>query len=219
MAVKLLFIVIVFWGLIVLFFAILFSPKFTGKRSGFLWGIAAIAAAVTLVVFELQEIYAVGSRRSILPLVVFDYICRGLSIVFGTSFALRMHSKWIEGKLTEEEKLPNGQGIRAWLGVGNMFLVVAISFCAWRGYDYSFWGVLIILTGLVIAKPAIGMYMQRRSPGVTVVQPPGPDLTVVRERILGMLEAGKITPDEAAELLNSINDNTESTSNMEQPDC
>ncbi len=216
MKMPLLFFVVLFAGLLVLPFVLLFRPKFVGSRWGLLWGIAAIATALAVIAYETNEV-----RRSISPAMAIYFASRGLIIVLGTSFALRMHSKWIAGKLTEDEKLPTGQGVRTWLGIGNIFLVLTISLCAWQGFNYSFWAILVLLTGLVVAYPVIRLISQ---PGEFAQAGPAqnfcssaaayqpaevkscPDLTVERDRVLKMLEAGKISPDEASELLSALGD-------------
>ncbi len=132
-------------------------------------------------------------------------LCAGLLIVFGVPFAVRLYGKWLGNSLDEREKASGVDGVRAWLSGWNVFLVVAISLCAWRGFEYSFWGVLAMTTGLLLAYPAVrALSTAGESPPAAAT--PAADLSDEREGVLKLLEEGKITAEEGAELLSALSE-------------
>jgi hypothetical protein len=116
-------------------------------------------------------------------------------------FVIRLYRKWIGGHLTEAEKLPGIDGVRAWLGVGNIICAALISFCVWQAFGISPLPMLTLTFGAVLAYPLLNMASHPAQPA-----PVGPseDLSTEREKVLQLLETGKITADESAELLNAL---------------
>ena len=129
-------------------------------------------------------------------------LCAGLTAVFAVPLAIRLYGKCVGGHLSDREKLPSAEGVRAWLCAGNIIPALLIALCAWLGYDYSFWGVLALTLGLVLAYPIFNMLSHPAAP--QQAPSPGPDLSPERERVLRMLEEGKITAEEGAELLSAL---------------
>jgi hypothetical protein len=124
----------------------------------------------------------------------------GLFAALSLVLLVKIHSKWIAGRLTDAEKKPGLEGARAWLGTGNLVLVALLSLLAWLVFDYStvstaLLGLLVLLTypGLV----SIAAFL--REP------PPPPANASERQRVLTMLDNGKITTSECAELLSALN--------------
>jgi hypothetical protein len=116
-------------------------------------------------------------------------------------FATRLYLKWIGGRLTEAEKLPGMDGVRAWLAVGNVICAVLLPICLSSIYDVSLFALLALTFGLLLAYPLLNMASQSAQPA-PAAQPE--DLSHEREKVLQLLEAGKITADESAELLNAL---------------
>ena len=120
--------------------------------------------------------------------------------VLAIPFVVKLYLKWTGQNLTAAEKSPGMAGVRAWLGGGNVIVALLISLCAWWGFDCPFWAILAVTVIALLAYPVI-------SPSTT---PPSttetkmPDLTPERERILKMLDDGKITAQESADLLNAL---------------
>jgi hypothetical protein len=79
---------------------------------------------------------------------------------------------------------------------------------AWQANGYQFWGVLALTLGALLAYPLfqttypLFQSVLQTSPAV----PPAPkeSLASERERVLKLLEAGRITPAESADLLNAL---------------
>ena len=140
---------------------------------------------------------------------VLSGLCAGLLIVFAVPFAVRLYGKWIGSSIDEQEKASGVEGVRAWLKGWNVLLAVAISLCAWQGFQYSFWGVLAMTMGLLLAYPAVkALSAAGQSPQAAAIPAadPAADLSDERERVLKLLEDGKVTAEEGAELLSALSE-------------
>ncbi len=116
-------------------------------------------------------------------------------------FVVRLYRKWIGGHLTEAEKLPGIDGVRAWFGVGNIICAGLIPICVWQVFGYSPIGILALTFGALLVYPLLNMASDSAQPATAV---PAEDLSREREKVLQLLEAGKISPVESAELLNAL---------------
>jgi hypothetical protein len=116
-----------------------------------------------------------------------------------------MYRSWVGGHLTDAERQPNGAGLRAWLGRGNIICTLGIAVCAWAAFDASLWGILLLMLIAVVAYPLINMPLQLQGAAPAVL-PPTENLSSERERVLRLLEEGKITAEESAELLGALGD-------------
>ncbi len=124
----------------------------------------------------------------------------GMVVMLAVPFAGRLYQKWLGGKMTEQERAPGTAGLRAWLRPVNLLLCGLISVCAWQGLGYSFWAVLAVTVGALAAAPLIRMLLQAEPAQAS----PKPDLSPEREKILKLLEEGKVNSEEAGELLRAL---------------
>ncbi len=114
-------------------------------------------------------------------------------------FLVQLHSKWIAGRLTDAERKPGLDGARAWLGAGNIVCVMLISLLAWLAFDYSLCGVALLGLLALLAYPVMN------SASISFQAPPPPDSNAAeQQRVLNMLDSGKITASECAELLSAL---------------
>jgi hypothetical protein len=127
--------------------------------------------------------------------------CAVLLPLLAVPFVIRLYLKWIGGHLTDAEKLPGIDGVRAWLGVGNVICAGLIPICVWQVFGYSPIGIWALTFGLLLAYPLLNMASDSAQPATAV---PAEDLSKEREKVLQLLEAGKISPVESAELLNAL---------------
>jgi hypothetical protein len=94
------------------------------------------------------------------------------------------------------------EGVRAWLRGGNLVCAVLISICLWLGFGYSFWAPVALALMALLAFPVLNMALATDAPQAPAS---GADtLAPERERVLKMLDDGKITAQESAELLNAL---------------
>jgi hypothetical protein len=136
----------------------------------------------------------------------------GLSVVFAGMlpfvlfpFLARLYLAWVAGAVTEEEKAPGMAGVRAWLRVSNLICAILIALCFWIGFGYAFLSPLVLAFFALLAYPLLNLSVNENLPPAAA-PPPAASGTVTpeRERVLKLLDDGKITASECAELLNAL---------------
>lgn len=139
--------------------------------------------------------------------IIYSAVFGGVMFLFLIPLIIKLYRKWIGGDLTENEKLASVDGVRAWLTVGNLICCGGISFCCWWAFDYSLWGCLLISVAVVAFYPLLNMFSQSSQQRAVVppAPPTGEECFKERDKVLSLLEEGKITPEESAELLNALN--------------
>jgi hypothetical protein len=131
--------------------------------------------------------------------------CALLLPLLAVPFFVRLYRKWIGGHLTDAEKLPDVDGVRAWLGVGNIICAVLIPICAWQAFQFTLAPMFALTFGLLLAYPVFNTASFNMASAARQNAPAAAeDLSAEREKVLQLLEAGKITADESAELLNAL---------------
>ena len=129
-------------------------------------------------------------------------ICASISLpLLAVPFVVQLYRKLIGGQLTDAEKLPGLDGVRAWLGMGNVICAALIPVCVWLLFGTSLAMMFTLTFGLVLLYPVFNFVSAAPSPA-PVAAPE--DLSNEREKVLQLLEAGKINADESAELLNAL---------------
>jgi hypothetical protein len=186
------------WGSITLLRVYLDVAKSKAALILLLSFIAGVGA--TLIRFQQVEIPSpMGRWSNSSDTAYFVAIFAGLLTVVTMVFLVQFHSKWIAGRLTDGEKKPGLDGARAWLGPGNIICVVLISLLAWLSFDYSPFAVALLGLLALVAYPAM------KSASTHLQAPPPPEVNASeRQRVLNMLDSGKITASEGAELLSAL---------------
>lgn len=185
--------------------------RYTGlsRSQSALLFLASFSAAICFLVLTSHSEYSIiggrfytasGSDLSA-QMPFFRGVCIILFPLLALPFVTRLYLKWIGERLTEAEKIPGIEGVRAWLGVGNVICATLIPICVWFVYGVSLSALLALTFGLLLAYPLLNMASQSAQPAAAA-QPE--DLSSEREKVLQLLEAGKITADESAELLNAL---------------
>lgn len=135
------------------------------------------------------------------------------------AFILRLWGRWIGGKATDDEREPGAAGIRAWFSASNVTVGVLLVICAHLGYSISPLFSAVILAAILAAYPALRMETPSGATAAvgsaglaSVPKPPAEDLSAEREKILSMLEAGKLTPEESADLLQALGESSRAPS-------
>jgi hypothetical protein len=188
-------------GLALLIAGFIFFPSYTGLPRGkaYLALIASVIAAGFTTFTKFNRIHF-EHRVNELGVVVGDVLA-GASIVFLTAFALRLWERWVGGKATPEERQPGPAGIRAWFCASNVVIAVGIVLTTWLGFGVSPLLMAVLTAALLAAYPVLRMESATSAPG-----PIADDVSAEREKIVAMLEAGKLTADESAELLQALSE-------------
>lgn len=132
----------------------------------------------------------------------------------------QLYIKWIGGGLTEQERQPGMEGIRAWLNVSNMSVCLGIAFCAWICTEIpDFQAFLIALplsVGVLLIYPLGNAILYHSKPEKSTE-----DLTTAQVKVLELLEQGKISPAECGDLLSALRsrkaNEEEQTESTKQP--
>jgi hypothetical protein len=133
-------------------------------------------------------------------------VCTGVFILLTSAFAIRLYRKWLDGDLTESERASGTIGLRAWLSPANLFMAALISLAAWQGLGWPILLVLVVTGGALLAWPAL--HATKAAPPA-LMQMPGDsaraqDSSREREKVLSLLESGKISAEESSELLQAL---------------
>ena len=171
-----------------------------GSKAVLLW-LVALVSAIALFVYQTMRI---PDHLSLQGSQMIDAVAQltgcGCLPFFAAAFVAKLHFKWIGGLLTEQEKAPGPDGLRAWLSAPNLSCALLLSLCASFGYGYSFWGVFALSVVALLAYPAVHFMPGVVPPPPVNQESPNPE----RERILKLLEEGKITAQESATLLGAL---------------
>ncbi len=197
-------IVIVF--VIPAFFFFGICKRFTGlerRYAAMVWiGSLIVAGAITAYRIEQME----GVLRSARGRQELDYIIMLASgflfVPAAALLAAKLYHRWIGGHFTPEEKAPGADGVRAWLRGGNLIVAALIPLFAWLGYGWSFPVILLVTVGSLLAYPLLNF--SPAAPVAAAEAPKQADVSPERERILKMVEEGKITAADSATLLASL---------------
>ncbi|MBN1902839.1 hypothetical protein JW926_16065 [Candidatus Sumerlaeota bacterium] len=137
--------------------------------------------------------------KAYLLLIVFVFI------IAGGAFLLKIVRKWQGTGLTEGEKKPGLPGFKAWLCASNLLWGVAIAVCGFL-LGFGFYNVFVAILIMLAIYPALKTLSGQESgapkpeSGETVPKSSSEESA----QILKMLEAGKITSEEATDLLNAL---------------
>ncbi len=132
--------------------------------------------------------------------VYFGVAAAALAICLLCAFALRLWGRWVADKATAEERLPGLPGVHAWFSTMNVLVGVSLVGTLWYGFDIPPLLSTIAVTAALAAAPLLRM----ESPAPVKASAVADDLSPEREKILSMLESGKLTPDESTELLQAL---------------
>ena len=175
-----------------------FYRRYYEREKAFLISFATLFCTIGSVLWRYYTLkhYLVTPYPITLPL-----LALGLLVPITIAFLSKLHSKWVEGHLTELEKAPGREGIRAWLSTGNIVFILSIALLSYLAFNISFFVMIVILFATLLAYPLLNS-PQKNAAAPTQRQ--SEDVSVERERILRMLENGKISPEESTDLLNAL---------------
>lgn len=197
-------IVIVF--VIPAFFFLGICRRFTGlerRHAAMVWiGSLIIAGATTAYRIEqMESVLRMARGRQEVDYIIM--LASGFLLVPAAALlAAKLYHRWIGGQFTPEEKAPGADGVRAWLRGGNLIVAALIPLFAWLGYGASFPVILMVTLGSLLAYPLLNFPLSAPVPEPET--PKQADVSPERERILKMVEEGKITAADSATLLASL---------------
>lgn len=124
-----------------------------------------------------------------------------LLVLAGTSLGVLFFQTWVGGQLTPEEASTGRAGVRAWLRGGNLLMAALVAVGGWLGYGWP-----LVVTGLLallglLAYPFASTFINAAPPPVVETMD---DTAAHKERVLRMLEQGRITAAESADLLSAL---------------
>ncbi|MEO8354131.1 MAG: hypothetical protein ABI680_20575 [Chthoniobacteraceae bacterium] len=130
-------------------------------------------------------------------------VSRALFIFFAVPFVIRIWRHWMGGAATEGERQPGAAGLSAWFSVANVIVGLALVVAGYLGYGVPWALLALVIAGTLAAYPLL------RTPAPASMPAPesDPGMSAEREKIFSMLEAGKLTPEESAGLLDALNEN------------
>jgi hypothetical protein len=171
--------------------------NYAGLRGRKLAGAFIIAAATSFyaAAIPFSPMRQTNVGRDILMTRVFSF---SAFVVLLIAFSVRLYGKWLDGKLTEAEKTPGTVGLRAWLSPANLAVVGLLAFTGWLSLNIVPGLFIVLLVGALAAWPLLNT---EQPPAVS---PSRDTLSPEREKVIAMLEAGKITAEESTELLNAL---------------
>jgi len=119
---------------------------------------------------------------------------------------IKLYRAAVLGKTTLEENAMGVAGVRAWLVPLNVIAVVCVAVGAYLALDYDYVGVAIAGLCVLLAYPLVNTTMQQSSSSSTPRESTSPQQasSEERQRILALVEAGKITAEDGAELLTAL---------------
>ncbi len=122
-----------------------------------------------------------------------------LLVLFTVPLGIKLYRAWTGIQISAEEQAPGADGVRAWLSPGNLIVSALVAGCAAASYDYQFIGVFTLIVGCLLIQPLIN------TAGASTPTPaPESTRSNERERILSLLESGRITVEESSDLLTAL---------------
>lgn len=170
------------------------------ERALFLWAGTVLATGVWLFLYLSRSndwgVRDVDSAQTMLAAV--------LCVLIAVPFVVRLWSKWVQGNLTDAERLPGTEGWRTWLSSGNIIPALLIAVLAWKGFQLPLPLMLFTTLGALAVYPAIRSVSEGMDATSETPHPVADHMAHEREKVLSMLESGKITAEESAELLTAL---------------
>ena len=178
------------------------------REKGFLAWSATVGIALSM--FVLRAPMLRNTPPSEYDGVLMQTFAQVLCVFFLAAFVVRLYRKWLDGAVTEAERKPGAGGFRAWLSPANLTIAAMVSVFAHFGFGLSLIVGLMLTCLALAAWPLLHQTATERGlgPQREITGPAFEDLSAEREKVLAMLEAGKITVDESAELLNALGSST-----------
>jgi hypothetical protein len=129
------------------------------------------------------------------------YVC---CILFALGLAAKLYRAVVLDRLTDRERLPNGAGLRAWLAPMGWISVAGVAGGAYLAMGWPLWGTGAGALALLLAYPVSNIVLKG---GADVLAEAGDDWADERRRVLALVESGKISGEDGAELIAALGQN------------
>jgi hypothetical protein len=144
-------------------------------------------------------------------------LCTGLFVLTVAPFAVMLYRKWTGATLRDAERREGDGGIRAWLSPGNLVLAILVAVFAWLGFGYPLPLMLACTIGALLAFPLFNMAAVRPEGFASAASETQEEskksaeradeaMSAEQAKVLALLEEGKISAQESAELLNALSE-------------
>lgn len=120
-----------------------------------------------------------------------------LTVLFALPLLIKLIQKWFFAELTPVEQTPS-QAFSAWFGPGNLIMVLGTAICLSQALLWNFWPTLLSGLFLLAIHPLIITLRSTPEDEDPLAQPSE------KQRVLRMVEAGTISPDEGSELISAL---------------
>lgn len=94
-----------------------------------------------------------GSQIVDLDSLMIGSLAAGFFLYLTTAFVLRLHRQWLESSPNAAEKPIDANPFRAWFTLGNLFLVVLLTFLGWLGFGIPISVTLLLTCSALALKP------------------------------------------------------------------
>jgi len=132
--------------------------------------------------------------------IAMNVACGVVAASLGLALLAKLYQAAVMNTITPQERTAGVAGLRAWLSIRNIVTVVVFAAAA-AALDYNFFAALILGAAVLLAYPLINTLMQ--SPA-TAATPPPQAPAEERQRVLALVEAGKISAEDGAELVAAL---------------
>ena len=132
--------------------------------------------------------------------IAMNVACGVVAASLGLALLAKLYQAAVMNTITPHERTAGAAGLRAWLSIRNIVTVLLFAAAA-AVLDYNFFAALIFGAGVLLAYPLINTLMQ--SPA-TAATPPPQAPAEERQRVLALVEAGKISAEDGAELVAAL---------------
>jgi hypothetical protein len=122
------------------------------------------------------------------------------AVGFGFGLVIKVYRAWILDLADPAERAPNAAGFRAWLSPMNSINVAFFSIATVIAIGPG-WITFLGAIGLLLAYPVINIALQS---GTQAPSQDAPDLASERQRVLALVEAGKVSAEDGAELITAL---------------
>lgn len=133
----------------------------------------------------------------------------GLLPLLGIPFLAMLVTKWLGDRLTDAELQPSVEGVRAWLRLPNLLWAAYVSIGLWLWQDMSPLSTMLTCVLALAAYPGIrwATLTTEQPASLSCEQPPVAGTQSAageRDRVFRMIEEGKISANDGAQLLNAL---------------